>query len=408
VVEKLLPMQLLFNRLPFYPDNARETFDFNFNIRSVVAIAPADGQYQPAKIRTPLTDINYFVIQGSHDADVSSYQGLRQYNRIDFSDDFDGFKAGLYIYRANHGQFNSLWGRTDFSSPRINFFNLKQLLSKKDQQQIAMVYISAFLDATIKGTIEYQPMFMDHRLARNWLPQTIYLNQYQQSGTKFIANFQEDLDLSTASLPGSHIMGHDLSVWREQSISLQWGDYNSRGVILGWNTKDQDSIFPCYSIHWPSGSVITNENYKLIFDLADTGETADPLPVKEKDNAGNEPEKNENAQEHTNNDDQEEKEEPGFIDFTIQLKDGNGHILEFPLSSCYPLQPPLKRKFTKLGFLQSASESETILHKFYFPLNHFVETNPEFDFTSIAGISFVFENSKPGVIALNNIGFIPF
>jgi pimeloyl-ACP methyl ester carboxylesterase len=396
----------LFNKLPYYPDNARETFDFHFNIRSVVAIAPADGQYQPAKIRTPLTDVNYFVIQGSHDADVSSYMGIRQFNRVSFSGDFDGFKSGLYVYRANHGQFNSNWGRKDYSSPRINFFNLKQLLPEKDQQQIAMVYISAFLDATLKGTTEYQPMFMDHRLARNWLPQTIYLNQYQQAGTIFIANFQEDLDLSTASLPGSHIMGHDLSVWREQSISLQWGDYDSRGVIMGWNTKDQDSIFPCFSIHWPAGSVITNENSILIFDLADTGEKADPLPVKENDNAGDDPGMNENAQEHTNNNDQVEKE-PVFIDFTLRLKDGNGHILEFPLSSCFPLQPPLKRKFTKLRFLQSASESETIMHKFYFHLYKYKENNPEFDFENITGISFIFENSKPGVVAVNNIGFLP-
>jgi hypothetical protein len=60
------------NRLPYYPDDANEVFDFNFNIRSVIAIAPCDGQYQPGLMRTPLTDVNYLVLQGSHDADVSS------------------------------------------------------------------------------------------------------------------------------------------------------------------------------------------------------------------------------------------------------------------------------------------------------------------------------------------------
>lgn len=37
----------LFNRLPYYPDNANEVFDFNFNIRSVIAIAPVTGNTSP-------------------------------------------------------------------------------------------------------------------------------------------------------------------------------------------------------------------------------------------------------------------------------------------------------------------------------------------------------------------------
>jgi predicted dienelactone hydrolase len=38
-----------FNTLTHYPDNANVRFDFGFGLKSIIAIAPVDGQYQPAK-----------------------------------------------------------------------------------------------------------------------------------------------------------------------------------------------------------------------------------------------------------------------------------------------------------------------------------------------------------------------
>ncbi len=83
-----------FNRLPAYPDNAALKFDFGYNIRAVVAFAPVDGQYAPAKRATPLADLDYFLIHGSHDADMVAFDGLDQYDRVALGS--DGFKAALY------------------------------------------------------------------------------------------------------------------------------------------------------------------------------------------------------------------------------------------------------------------------------------------------------------------------
>lgn len=58
-----------FNRLSRYPDDATVTFDFNFNIKAIIAIAPSDQQYRPASQPNPLENINYLVFQGAHDAD---------------------------------------------------------------------------------------------------------------------------------------------------------------------------------------------------------------------------------------------------------------------------------------------------------------------------------------------------
>lgn len=404
----------LFNQLPYYPDNANEIFDFNFAIRSIIAIAPCDGQYQPARTRTFLTDINYLVIQGSHDADVSSYQGMRLFNRINFSHDFNGFKAGVYIWGANHGQFNSVWGRTDFPGPRINFFNLAQLISEEDQQSIAKTYISAFLETTIRNKA-YRPMFMDYRHARHWLPETIYINQYEQPGTTYIGTFMEDLDLSTGTLAQSTIHASDLSIWREQTVPLIWGDYSTRALIVGWNTTECDTLMPAYYIHWPADSNITDRQSKLVFSLAETTETAAP-PEKsgnnnkentETDNDNQTDEENQNGQPETIEDEEEDKEDKvEFIDFTIRLADNKGNILEFPLSSFAPVQPTLKRAFTKLSFMQSQAESEIILQHYNFPLEAFADDHPEFDFENIHCVGFLFNITQQGVVVINDIGFI--
>jgi hypothetical protein len=100
----------------------------------------------------------------------------------------------------------------------------------------------------------------------------------------------------------------------------------------------------------------------------------------------------------------EEKEE--FIDFTIRLADINGNTLEFPLSSFAPVQPTLKREFTKLSFMQNQAESEIILQTFVFPLEKFAGDHPDFDFENINCISFIFDITKEGVVVVNNIGFM--
>ncbi len=399
----------LFNRLPYYPDDAHEIFDFNFNIRSIIAIAPCDGQYQPAHTRTPLTDINYLAIQGSHDADVSSYQAMRQFNRISFTDDFDGFKAGVYVWGANHGQFNSVWGRTDFPAPRINFYNLAQLISEEDQQTISKTYISAFLDVTLQNETAYRNMFIDYRQARHWLPETIYISQFERSGTEYICTFIEDLDLSTGTLAQSTIHASDLSIWREQTLFLNWGNYDTRAVFLGWNTTESDTLMPAYHINWPAESLTTGKQSTLIFSLAETTEKATPPGKKDQDNQEEESEETtgspEEAKQEDNQDDIEgEKEE--YIDFTILLADINGSVLEFPLSSFAPVQPTLKREYTKLPFMQNQAGSEIVLQTFYFPLEQYADVNPDFDFENISSVRFIFDITPEAVVVVNDIGFI--
>ena len=404
-----------FNGLPYYPDNAMETFDFGFNIRSVAAIAPVDGQYQPGKVRTPLKDVNYFVIQGSHDMDMASYHGLRPYNRLEFSPGFQGFKAGLYVFGANHGQFNTSWGRKDGSSPYINFFNTRQLMPEADQLQIARVYLSAFLDATLKGEMAYLPLFMDARTGRDWLPETVYMNQFEHAASRFVCDYEEDLDLSTTTLPGGFIETGGLTLWREQVVDLAWGMQDTRAVYIGWHRLDGDTIIPFYSVGIDARSLELHMESSLVFSLADPGENA-PLPdVAESGNGENEsgdrPE-DEAAGSANHHEEAEtpgtsdETGEPDLIDFTVELTDSSGHVVRFPISRFSPLQPRLSRQLTKLSFMQNVAKAETVFRFYAFPFSQVVPEGSDFDPGQLVRIRLLFDISEEGVVVMDYLGFM--
>ena len=50
-----------FNKLTHYPDDATLTFNFGFNIKAIVAIAPVGGQYLPTGRFVPLENINKYL-----------------------------------------------------------------------------------------------------------------------------------------------------------------------------------------------------------------------------------------------------------------------------------------------------------------------------------------------------------
>ncbi len=402
-----------FNQLPYYPDDATIEFDFNFNIKSVIAIAPVDGQYKPGNVGTFFENVNYFVLQGSHDMDMSSFHGERQLQRIKFTDTTFHVKAGLYIWAANHGQFNSVWGENDVGYPGIALFNKQQLLSSDDQMMIAKVCISAFLEATLLDKYGYLDLFRDHRTGRKWLPETVYLNQYEDSESDFVCTFEEDLDLSTITAEGGSARMENLTVWKERMVPLKWGELDTRAVYTGWNMEEKDSLLAWYTVDGPDGGYLnTGSRSHLIFNMAESTESSNPNPEEEgengntinkekKNNAGKE--KNKKDEEGEKEEDKDEKEEP--VDLTIQVKDTSDYTAQLPLSHFSFLQPQLEAKLMKADFMTDAAKSEIVFQTFFFPLKDFVEENPMLDPTCIDEIRFIFDKTGEGVVIIDNIGF---
>ncbi len=393
----------LFNQLAHYPDDAGITFDYHFPIRSVVAIAPADGQYKPAGQWRALENVNYFTFQGANDADVSSFVGSRQWDRVRYSGG-DWFKSELYIYRANHGQFNTVWGRSDVGYPLGWFLNLKPLLDPEDQRRIARIYISAFLEATLNQRREYIQIFRDHRTIRSWLPDTLYVNRYEDAGYRQVAGFNEDPDVSTTTLPGGRLQGADLSIWKEGRIPFRRGDREYNGVFLGWNRNNEKGeedtrIQPAYAVTLPDDTAPGGRlppGAALALSVAALDEDA---PLLNETGAQAERRKAE-----AKGEEEKQRESP---DFTVELETSDGAVAARPLSDFGSILPPLKVRFTKLAFLDNIAyqkAAEPVFQTFSIPLAAFAEAKG-FDAVRLKVIRLRFNLTREGVILLSRIGF---
>jgi dienelactone hydrolase len=423
----------LLNSLDYYPDDAAVTLDYHFNIRSLIAIAPVDGQYQSGETLTKVEDINYLTIHGSQDADVTSFMGSMQFERIDFTGAAYYFKTGLYIYGANHGQFNTTWGDNDFGISFPGFFNMKNLLAEKDQQEIAKVYISAFLETTLKEKNEYLPLFTDARNGRKWLPETIYLNQFEDAKTRYLAAYDEDFDVQTGSQDAVFLSGDKLSVWREQEIKLKHGKKGSRAVYLGWHydaeTMDTakektiservpDSMVASYSIQMKPGLFPLDSTAALVFSMAESKEETNPktkgkwvVEAEEKaevevEDKAEVKDKDEDKVKKEDEEKDKKKQAAKPLDLTIELTDQHGQMVRFPLSRFSALQRGLEVRIWKMDFLKGKKESEKIFQKFIFPLAELQVLNPTFSIRQLQQIRFVFDRSENGVVVLDNVGFM--
>ncbi len=364
----------LFNRLPCSPDDADLAFSYGFGIRAVAAIAPSEGRYLPGDRPVELEDVSYLVLQGAHDMDVRTFMGYRQYANARFSGRADAFKAGLYIYGANHGQFNTVWGRKDTAEPHIRLFDVQQLMPAQDQARIAQVYLSAFLEDTLHGQKGYRPLFQDPRAAPGWLPETLYLHAYQDASTRLVATYEEDLDLRTHTLPGGSLSGEGLTLWKELLVQGKAGDLGTHAVLLGWDRAEGRAR---YTVLLPGSGLAYTPESVLVFSLADAG--LGPNPGR----AAGPP-----------------------IDLTLELIDRDGDTARLPLSRYAPLLRQVQGNIAKVKALGAAGpNSEPVFQDYAFPLWAFAEANPQLDPAKPAALRFVFDRTPAGSLLLDNLGF---
>jgi dienelactone hydrolase len=423
----------MLNALEYYPDDASIKLGYHFNIRGIVAIAPVDGQYKPGDSGTKFENVNYLTIHGAQDADVTSFAGAMQYERIKFTDSAYHFKSTVYISGANHGQFNTTWGDNDFSVTFKGILNLGQLMQAEAQQKVAKVYIGAFLEASLNNRSEYLPLFTDARKGKEWLPESIYLSQFEDSKSRFWVNFDEDFEL-TSTVTGGAVQGENLTVWRESEIDMEYGKKGSRAVYLGWNYENlnvaidtlwkagakpilQDSILASYTIRLDSMSFRPESTSVLIFSLAESAESSNPKSEGKwkndnKNKVGNSNEnelantaENEEENEEAKSEEEDQEKTPDApLDFNITLTDLSGEKISFLLSEFSHLQRQIKSRVLKIDFLDDNDHSENIFQTFSFDLEKLGSLNLNFRATSLHEIRFDFNQNEKGVIILDQLG----
>ncbi|MBI2408439.1 MAG: hypothetical protein HYV19_09095 [Gemmatimonadetes bacterium] len=449
-----------FNRLPRYPDDARVVFNFGFDIRTLVAIAPVDGQYRPADQGTPLTNVNYLVLHGAHDSDVSTFMGQRQFQRVRFTGAGPWRKSAIYIYRANHGQFNTTWGSSNVG-PELGLLLRKQnLLTGDEQRQAGKVFISAFLDLTLRDAAAYEPLFRDARRGGSWLPRTIYLTRYEDQSTRRLAAYEEDVDVTTGSMAGVRIDATGLAAWRELGLTMRSrgnSAYENHVVRLGWTKSKANGAPARYAVRWTDSVATTlgvDAHSTLVFEAeaesdrpralaaADTApatgamrrpprfgwlpgwlrgrdstEKAAADSAQQRKMAGADSAKargtaakdSASAADKGKAKSKSVKDSVVVLDFHVELETSDGVKASVALADLSPLPPPLTIRLYKWArserkYGASSRDYDQVLTRYAIALGDLERREPGFRADRLRAVRFVFDRTEAGSVLLDAIG----
>lgn len=362
----------MFNQIGHYPENVNIKFDYNYNIKGVIAIAPTNNQYMPAGKDAAFEDISYFLIHGMNDQDVTNVKGINQYNNVVFTGTKDCFKSYLYIAGANHGQFNSRWGLYDLSFPTSWFLNVEPFIQDKLQKQILKAYVTAFMENITKQKTEYRDLFKNYERYNETMPETLYINGYKDSTFKSICDYEEDTDVYTATLKNTKIYASGFTRWSEtlQKYSLSSNDsMNNNGVMLKWG----DSLNANYTIYFQNYLRI-KKNECLEFDIMNT----DNSLAKDKNYY--------------------------LTDFDIILTDKNENTVVLSLIDYYNVYEPIPTTKNKVQSILKHMDYKILYQTVRISAQDILQKNQKFDLNSIDSIQFKFNKYKNGKIMLDNIG----
>lgn len=354
----------LFNGYDNYPENGNVDFDYHYNIRSIIAIAPTVDQYKPADHSVELEDVNYLLLHGACDRDVTNFQGMAQYEHITYTGEGDYLKTALYIAGANHGQFNSLWGAYDQRGPFSSLLNVESLLSEEDQQEIAKIFIKVFLDVTLRGDDSCRSLLTDWDSCAGQLPPTVYVQCYETSSFVPIADFEEDSDLTTATMQNVAAEATGVSLWTEEQINIDGEtDQGTHALRLRWGSQGT------YTLTLPE---LDMTDSALVFDLCDLNSGA------------------------------VERGDLKLLDGTVTITVASGDTASAHISDFAAVFPILPVRTDKLDFLFDTCTYKKAFATVSIPAEEFVPAGEAVDLSQVTEIKLTFDSS--GEAAVDNIG----
>lgn len=353
---------------PTAPSSTLVPWPLGLRVRAVVGIAPSDGQYTSLVV---LNDTDLLEIHGGHDGDARGWMGLEQFARTLPSE--DGFKAALWAYRANHGQFNTVWGRSDFGPYGGAQLNLAPLLDPAAQQDVAKTAIGAFLEASLHDNDGYRGLFQRPMTGREWLPADIYL-------VRSIDGSMEPLTLTDPMLPadGLAIAVDGFATTRSVTMPMRaiHPSQGTRGVELAW---DAGAGVASWTLSGLEGRLAGAGVPELHISLAN----------------GTEPD-----------------ERARVLDPRIELATADGVVVALPLSRWGALPPPLTVQLSKHAVLDAlggidlsvTSPVEHVLQSYAIPFSEFATANPAFRADRVTSIRVIVDRSAAGAIWLAEVG----
>jgi hypothetical protein len=239
-----------------------QTFNFNFGIRALLALAPTDGlvlgndqPFCPPACDDPtpgypkawgpvvVRDAAYMVIQGSRDGDVKTFAGHKTYDRaFPVTETQADFKTLAFVVGANHGYFNNTWGSlcdsgsTALSCPDKKISPIASL-SRTTQQAVTKDLATAFFLLRLKGQSDYREVLRGN--LTSFYPAGVkVIQQYQHPQRLYVNHFQEDGNVNTASAAGASNTNSGLNTYQQVYLNNNWthpfGYQDTNALLAGW------------------------------------------------------------------------------------------------------------------------------------------------------------------------------
>src|SRR5262249_15748258 len=326
---------------------------YRFNLTVVAAIAPTDRQYEPISGPTVVPD-RYFLIHGSRDGDVWTFDGYNTYNRahavaLANPTVSDGkLKPLLWVYRATRNQFNTIWASE--TPPATT-------MPRAEQEQIAKVYVGTLAQALLLNRSEYLEVLRDHAAAVTWVPAGAdFVSQYQDPDRVFVQHNQEGLGPPQISLPVQGTVAADgVAAAREfKDVIMSGSPTTTITLRLQWNASGARFTLNVAPATLPA------ERYRTLSLRA--GQSTEPTNAAARDQ-----------------------------DFTIEVSDGS-RTAAIPASSLHRLLYPDTVVF---------GTPKIVMQTMRLPLKRLNALG--LDMTDLRSIAFVFDRRSSGTVYVGDV-----
>jgi len=249
--------------------------------------------------------------------------------------------------------------------------NTANLLDEDEQQEILKVSVKKFLDATIGAYEERESsreFFVDCK--SSGLPEAIYIQTYEESGSLLIADFEEDSDTLTGTLEDSELVAGGVSLYGGITLDFSVGDADRDNASLRLMWYESEDNTPDLQIDMEDTIEITEF---LSFDFSDLDEEAAFDEIYEQH------------------------------DIKVDLYDSRYNKVTASVSECAKLFPAIPVRQFKLQYLTGTYDVKKRFQTVYVPTEAFSEGDEDFDFENVVKIIFRFDGSRRGNVAVDNI-----
>ena len=264
-----------------------------------------------------------------------------------------------------------------------------------------------------------------------------------------LADFEEDIDVGTGSVPGVTLTGRGLASWRELGLTMRSGGkqpYENHAVRVGWTAPAPNARAAAYEMRLDDSAAARagfTRGASLVFEVlgesvkpkalapSDTAPATGPMPptgwwatvrhwfardttamadsaatgkTAGARGAGSKPD--------ARADSAAKGDSLKPIDFRVELETAAGARASLRVGELEALPPPLTIRLFKWAGIEKrmrdgAAEVDQVLTRYVVPLDLFAARAADFDFSAIRVVRFVFDQTATGSVLLDNIGVEP-